>query len=89
MTQLHEVFLCACGNSVARQTDVYLRDELQFTAAICDSCRAESDAESAELRVEFEALLAQGVDRRMANHILIARIDGRFADGTYKKAGER
>ncbi len=89
MTQLREVFLCRCGASVDRQTDVYLNDAHQFTATICDGCRAKSDVELAELRVEFEALLARGIDRRMANRIMIQRIDRRFADGTYKKAGER
>jgi hypothetical protein len=46
---------------------------------VCDPCWATTTAEAAELQRQFEALLDLGVNRDLANEVMIARIDARRA----------
>lgn len=55
----------------AKDSDVFA------SGMMCDPCLDKALAEAAELRVQFDALIAAGVDRATANALMIERIDAR------------
>lgn len=67
-----------CGTPCDR-TSVVFRGVEVAGGFLCEQCLDAAHAEMAELRVQFEALLAAGVSREEANRIMIARGDGTAA----------
>jgi len=68
MTVLREVLPCRrCQQPTAG------RDPVVATFPFCASCSDESVNEFTRAQAEFESLLAHGVDRRMANRIMMER----------------
>lgn len=80
---------CPCGAAVEQLTTIYRGECCLIASPICDRCRADCDAEHAALEAEFEALIAQGCDKRMADRIMLERVNQRFDDGTYLPVGAK
>lgn len=49
---------------------------IEATVPLCDRCYEDARTGAADLRAQFEALLAGGMTREQANAVMIARIDG-------------
>jgi len=71
----------SCGGSEARKIDVMKDGAMVAAGEMCSVCLGRATAEAAELREQFDELIAQGIDRRMANRIMTVRVDRRFAGG--------
>jgi hypothetical protein len=63
-----------CGET-GRELVVVKDGSLLAFGYACDRCFAETLAEHERLRLQFEELLAAGVDRAEANRIMIERIE--------------
>lgn len=77
MSAVVALFKCQCGNAATRVALVH-DDEPIATINACPACVARGVAFMANIRPVFDAMIAQGVDRAIANDtmtFLIARLD--------------
>ncbi len=70
--------MSACNRCGDPGFDVEIAQEGTVLAqgTLCDTCFAAAEATLAELRVQFEELLAGGMSREEANTIMAARLEG-------------
>jgi hypothetical protein len=68
-----------CGAVTGKKIDIVHApsDLIVLTGRLCDGCLRAAVREVAELRKDFEQLLADGIDREQANLIMIERIEKR------------
>lgn len=69
-----------CGAPGAGPLDVVSNDGVVVAAGhLCSPCTAKVLEGRREYRRQFDELIAAGVDRRLANRIMIVRVDQHFA----------
>lgn len=72
--QMRACYRCGEPGSAVEVTH---EDKIVALGALCDHCFARAVEEAAELRIQFEALLAAGASREEANARMIEKIEGR------------
>lgn len=66
-----------CGKWTKHKVELASNDVPVLVGRLCNACFEDALDRLYELRKEFEALLAEGIDRERANEIMIDRIEER------------
>lgn len=64
--------MCRCGTRQALRVE-----RAGLTGHLCAECRAKADAVAAEFKRQFQELLDLGINRVLANEVMIERVNAR------------
>lgn len=67
--------MCRCGSRNANLVEVIYGGTTVKVGRLCRPCLAEAMAKFATLKEQFEELLSLGVNRDLANEVIIERIN--------------